>query len=157
MSEPSSQLANPQPDPQSFLMMGRKSGAETPVIARSLFPKITTSNGPQMPTPTSSPGQATIGKKRGRPSKADVERMNREAIERGDIIPPARSTQSIETPEHMLSSQMGGEAPVKKGKPRPPPKPKVYNLFNLLRVILTRRRSRSQANTKFQSMRQQAR
>jgi hypothetical protein len=66
----------------------RKSGPETPTLARGLLPKPTNSNGSQMPTMTSSPA-TTSQKKRGRPSKADVERKQREAIERGDIIPPA--------------------------------------------------------------------
>ena len=71
----------------------RKSGVETPNLARDLLPKPTTSNGPQMPTMTSSPAP-TSQKKRGRPSKADVERKQKEAIERGDIIPPASVTSS---------------------------------------------------------------
>jgi hypothetical protein len=172
----------------------RKSGAETPTLARDLLPKPTTSNGPQMPTMTSSPAP-TSQKKRGRPSKADVERKQREAIERGDIIPPAsvasspaglqgqddrpgatpvmilpapstRNPQSVVTPGHMLSPQMGvehpptptmsGEAPGKKRKPRPTPKPKVCSLFNMLRVMLTIRRCRSQVNTNFQSIHQWA-
>ncbi len=46
----------------------------------------------------SSPAATTIRKRRGRPSKADIERKQKEAIERGDNIPPALGLQSqVET------------------------------------------------------------
>ncbi|PMD36718.1 hypothetical protein L207DRAFT_88538 [Hyaloscypha variabilis F] len=112
---PHSQLSTPQPYPQTFLnpvpvyssssggkrqsvnlqpgpdqKRQRKSGGETPTLARDLLPKPTNPNGGSpMSTISSSPAATTSQKKRGRPSKADVERKQREAIERGDIIPPA--------------------------------------------------------------------
>jgi hypothetical protein len=64
--------------PSGLDIKKRKSGAETPSLARDLLPKPTTSS----PAPISQ-------RKRGRPSKADVECKQREAIERGDIIPTA--------------------------------------------------------------------
>ncbi|KAE9378966.1 hypothetical protein N431DRAFT_149461 [Stipitochalara longipes BDJ] len=118
---PPSQLSTPQPYPQTFLNPAppvytssssgkrqsmnlppgpeqkrpRKSGAETPTLARDLLPKPANPNGGSpMSTMSSSPAATTSQKKRGRPSKADVERKQREAIERGDIIPPAPPTQS---------------------------------------------------------------
>jgi hypothetical protein len=46
----------------------------------------------------SSPAATTIGKRRGRPAKADIERKQREAVERGDIIPSAPVSQSQQDP-----------------------------------------------------------
>ncbi|PMD66571.1 uncharacterized protein K444DRAFT_121359 [Hyaloscypha bicolor E] len=114
---PSSQLSTPQPFTQTFLnpppvyssssggkrqsmnmppgpgpdqKRPRKSGAETPTLARDLLPKPANPNGGSpMSTMASSPPATTSQKKRGRPSKADVERKQREAIERGEIITPA--------------------------------------------------------------------
>jgi hypothetical protein len=67
----------------------RKSGAETPTLARDLLPKPThpNNNSPSMTTMSSSP-TSTSQKKRGRPSKADQERRQREAMDRGEILPP---------------------------------------------------------------------
>jgi len=172
----------------------RKSGTETPTIARDILPKP--SNGSPMSMTTSSP--ATVSqKKRGRPSKADVERKQREAIERGDIIPPApvaappagqqgqeevrsgnfapimiapapapaRSPPAPITPAHVLSPQLGleqgptqppvtmsGDPSGKKRKPRQPPKPKVGSLFNLIGVMLIKRRCKSQVKANFRSI-----
>jgi hypothetical protein len=172
----------------------RKSGTETPT-ARDILPKP--SNGSGSPLTMTTPSPATSNqKKRGRPSKADVERKQREAIERGDIIPPApaaaspaglqgqeevrlggfapimiapapapvpaRSPQAAMTPGHVLSPQMSMEQvpPVtmstdtaKKRRARPPPKPKVRGLFNLVGIMLTKRRSQSQVKVNFQSIR----
>jgi hypothetical protein len=61
----------------------QKYGTET--LARNIFPKP--SNGSPVSMTTSLP--VTVSqKKRGRPLKADVEHKQREAIERGVIIPP---------------------------------------------------------------------
>ncbi len=67
----------------------RKSGTETPTLARDLLPKPThpNNNSPSMTTMSSSPAP-TSQKKRGRPSKADQERRQQEAMERGEILPP---------------------------------------------------------------------
>jgi hypothetical protein len=115
----------------------RKSGAETPTLARDLLPKPThpNNNSPSMTTMSSSPGP-TSQKKRGRPSKADQERKQREAMERGEIITPGpvassaglqgpddikphpspvtilpapRPVQTAVTPGHMLSPQIAME------------------------------------------------
>jgi hypothetical protein len=69
----------------------RQSGAETLPSARDIRPKPTSSNG--SPHPFSAlPGQpAAPAKKRGRPSKADVEERNREAIARGEVLPPPKA------------------------------------------------------------------
>ena len=174
----------------------RKSGNETPTT-RDILPKP--SNGSGSPLTMTTPSPATSNqKKRGRPSKADVERKQREAIERGDIIPPAlaaaspaglqgqeevrsggfapimpalapapapvlaRNPQGAMTPGHILSPQMGMEQvpPVimsadtgKKRRARPPPKPKVRGLFNLVGIMLTKRRSQSQVKVNFLSIR----
>jgi len=68
----------------------RKSGAETPTLARDLLPKpVNPNGGSPIPTMGSSPALTTGQKKRGRPlPRIDVERKTREAIDRGDIIPP---------------------------------------------------------------------
>jgi hypothetical protein len=158
-TRPLIQLHTPQPYPQTFLNPApvfpgssgkhqsvsmpsgpdtkkRKSGAETPTLSRDLLPKPVISSSRQMPTPTSPP--ETRQKKRGRPSKTDVERKQREAIERGDVIPPisvpsppaglqgqddrpgvtpvmilpapsARNPQHFVTPGYVLSPEMGVE------------------------------------------------
>lgn len=194
---PPSQLSTPQPFPQTFLnpqpvyssssgnkrqsmnlppgpgpdqKRPRKSGAETPTLARDLLPKPANPNGGSpMSTMASSPPTTTSQKKRGRPSKADVERKQREAIERGEIITPAsQSPAGMPGPDdsrsghapvtilpappgpreramgsmpsnlspragsfpqmgmgHDPPASIGPEAPGKKRRPRPPPKPKV--------------------------------
>jgi hypothetical protein len=116
----------------------RKSGAETPTLARDLLPKPTHPNNssPSMTTMSSSP-TSTSQKKRGRPSKADQERRQREAMDRGEILPPGpvvssaglqgpddirphpspvtilpapRPSQTTVTPGHMLSPQIAMES-----------------------------------------------
>jgi len=69
----------------------RQSGVETVPPARDIRPKPTSSNG--SPHPFSAlPGQPPApAKKRGRPSKADVEERNREAIARGEVLPPPKA------------------------------------------------------------------
>jgi hypothetical protein len=80
----------PAPDPFEYLMTGpplkrRQSGVENVPTAREIRPKA--SNGGS-PNPASSM-PTTLAKKRGRPSKADAERKHLEAIQRGEVIPPA--------------------------------------------------------------------
>jgi hypothetical protein len=77
-------MTNPQPK-------RRQSGVETVTSARDIRPKPTSSNG--SPHPFSSlPGQSAVPtKKRGRPSKADVEERQREAILRGEVLPPPKA------------------------------------------------------------------
>jgi hypothetical protein len=160
--QPSNQLPTlqlqPQPQPQSFLVQPpflgashkrqsmntisgpdskrRKSGTEAPTT-HNILPKP--SNGSGSPLAMTTPSPATSNqKKRGRPSKANVERKQREAIERGHIIPPdlavaspaglqgqdirlggfapimpapipARNPQAAMAPGHILSPQMGME------------------------------------------------
>lgn len=74
----------------------RKSGAETPTLARDLLPKPMhpNNNSPSMTTMSSSPA-STSQKKRGRPSKADQERRQQEAMERGEILPPGPVASSV--------------------------------------------------------------
>lgn len=84
---------NLQPGPE--VKRPRKSGAETPTLTRELLPKTVDPNGGSpMSTMASSPAATTSQKKRGRPSKADVERKQREAIARGEVIPPGPQTSS---------------------------------------------------------------
>jgi hypothetical protein len=63
----------------------RQSGVETVPITREIRPKAGSPN-PASSMPT------TQAKKRGRPSKADAERKQLEAIQRGEVIPPAHIT-----------------------------------------------------------------
>ncbi|PMD44771.1 hypothetical protein L207DRAFT_286342 [Hyaloscypha variabilis F] len=160
------QPQNIQPYPQSFHNTVPRGTRETippsrlisPKPAHNFLPEITAFQGAQMLTPDTSPAamvQTTAQRKRGRPSKAEVERRQREAIERGDIIPPPPvqtlpegqpgqnyyipdslpavilpgpslwSPAAVAPPGHMPSPHIGVEAPGKKRKPRPPPKPKV--------------------------------
>lgn len=91
----------------------RKSGTQTPT---STYP----SHGPVLaPRPSNgsgSPGMQALppstapssGKKRGRPSKLEVERKQREAIERGEIIPSG----SVAVSQGADGSRPGGFAPV---------------------------------------------
>lgn len=81
------------PDAFEHLMTGpppkrRQSGVENVPAAREIRPKA--SNGGS-PNPASSM-PTTQAKKRGRPSKADAERKQLEAIQRGEVIPPAHIT-----------------------------------------------------------------
>jgi hypothetical protein len=192
---------NLPPGPGPDQKRPRKSGVETPTLARDLLPKPANPNpngGSPMSTMASSPPTTTSQKKRGRPSKADVERKQREAIERGEIITPASQSPAgmpgpddsrsgyapvtilpappgpRETAMGSMSSNLspragsfpqmgmghdppasiGAEPPGKKRRPRPPPKPKVRSLVDLLRLLLTRRRSKSQVYTSFQLMHQ---
>ncbi|PMD24268.1 hypothetical protein NA56DRAFT_32570 [Hyaloscypha hepaticicola] len=119
----------------------RKSGAETPTLARDqrdILPKPThpNNNSPSMTTMSSSPAPSSSQKKRGRPSKADQERRQKEAMDRGEILPPGpvassvglqgpddfrphpspvtilpapRPSQTAVTPGHMLSPQIAME------------------------------------------------
>jgi hypothetical protein len=81
------------PDAFEHLMTGpppkrRQSGVENVPTTREIRPKA--SNGGS-PNPASSI-PTTQAKKRGRPSKADAERKQLEAIQRGEVIPPAHIT-----------------------------------------------------------------
>lgn len=191
---------NMPPGPGPDQKRPRKSGAETPTLARDLLPKPANPNGGSpMSTMASSPPATASQKKRGRPSKADVERKQREAIERGEIITPAAQSPAgmpgpddsrsgyapvsiLPAPPGPRETVMGGIMPSilspragsfpqmvmgpdspasigaeptgKKRKPRPPPKPKVCSPVDLLRLLLTRRRSKSQVNTSFQLIHQ---
>lgn len=70
----------------------RQSGVELVTSARDIRPKPTSSNGSPLMFPAL-PGQVTVpAKKRGRPSKADVEERQREAILRGEVLPPPKTT-----------------------------------------------------------------
>jgi len=116
--QPSNQLPTlqlqPQLQPQSFLVQPpflgashkrkstntisgpdskrRKSGTEAPTT-HNILPKPSNSSGSPLTMTTLSLATSNQ-KKRGRPSKADIERKQREAIERGDIIPPALAAAS---------------------------------------------------------------
>jgi hypothetical protein len=83
----------------------RQSGVETVPNTREIRPKA--SNGGS-PIPTSSM-PPTLAKKRGRPSKADAERKQLEAIARGEVIPPAQITPKGVHPGESL---MGGYMPI---------------------------------------------
>jgi hypothetical protein len=92
----------PAPDSKRL----RPSGAETPPLARDLLPKPQSGNASSPWSPMDSLSlRATRQKKRGRPSKADVERRQREAIERGEII--TESAEIIQpTPEKWAPTEL---------------------------------------------------
>lgn len=77
-------MTNPQPK-------RRQSGVETLTSARDIRPKPTSSNGSPHPFSSFSGQSAVPTKKRGRPSKADVEERQREAILRGEVLPPPKT------------------------------------------------------------------
>lgn len=66
----------------------RQSGADSIGLTRSIQPKPSSNGSPQSFSPLVAGQQP---KKRGRPSKADVEARNAEAIARGEVIPPPRT------------------------------------------------------------------
>ena len=114
-----------QPGPEQ--KRPRKSGAETPTLARDLLPKPANPNGGSpMSTMSSSPAATTSQKKRGRPSKADVERKQREAIERGDIIPPAPASQSQAGPSGQDDSRTSQTPKTILPAPRPEEYPQNF-------------------------------
>lgn len=60
--------------------------------ARDILPKPTSANGSPLPfSPLPGP-PPPVPKKRGRPSKADVELRQQEAIARGEVLPPSATT-----------------------------------------------------------------
>lgn len=70
----------------------RPSGAESLPSARDIRPKPTSSNGSPNPFSTFQSASPPVpSKKRGRPSKEDVEKRNREAIARGEVLPPPKA------------------------------------------------------------------
>jgi hypothetical protein len=87
----------------------RQSGQDNPPMsasARDIRPKPTSANG--SPLPFSSvplPIATQPPKKRGRPSKADVELRQQEAIARGEVLPPSRTL----TPKTLKPSTMRDE------------------------------------------------
>jgi hypothetical protein len=81
------------PDAFEHLMTGpppkrRQSGVENAPAAREIRPKASNGGSPNL----ASSMPTTQAKKRGRPSKADAERKQLEAIQRGEVIPPAHIT-----------------------------------------------------------------
>jgi hypothetical protein len=82
------------------------SRTETLTFARDIVPKPSNPDiGSTVLMIPSSPAATTIQKKRGRPSKADMERKQREAIEPGDILPPAPVSQSQAGPSRQDDSE----------------------------------------------------
>ncbi|KAG4431690.1 hypothetical protein IFR05_012835 [Cadophora sp. M221] len=78
----------------------RQSSGDPVVIARDIRPKP--SNGSPLSSMTTS-FPTPEPKKRGRPSKKDVERKQQEAIARGDILPPAPSMTTYQVPGEDVS------------------------------------------------------
>ncbi|RDL39327.1 uncharacterized protein BP5553_03667 [Venustampulla echinocandica] len=68
----------------------RQSGVETLSSARDIRPKPPSSNGSPLPLTSLVGPPAPQPKKRGRPSKADVELRQQEAIARGEVLPPSK-------------------------------------------------------------------
>ena len=84
----------------------RTSGADS-MIARDILPKPASNHG----SPSFNPSQPTAApKKRGRPSKAAVERRQAEAIARGEVIPPKTLTPKPEKQGGVES--VGGYPPI---------------------------------------------
>jgi hypothetical protein len=75
-------------DPLSAAPAQKRRQSSTNIIARELQPKPA-SNG--SPIPLVTPPAGTHIKKRGRPSKADVEQRQAEAIARGEVLPPPKT------------------------------------------------------------------
>lgn len=147
LPRPPSQLPTPQPQPQPFhtpnpvftsapnkrqsmtIMPGpdtkrRKSGAETPTSSHMMIaPKP--SNGSQMAAMTSTPTTNSNQKKRGRPSKADVERKQKEAIERGEVILPSPAASSPSVIQGQEGVRSGSFAPVTIALAPPGPSPQA--------------------------------
>lgn len=92
----------------------RQSGTDL-APARIIQPKPA-SNGSPRPFP--SPLSGALPKKRGRPSKADVEARHAEAIARGEVIPTAR-TLGPRNPQMMGVGQFDARGPVRDLAPSP--------------------------------------
>jgi hypothetical protein len=75
--------------------------------ARDIRPKPTSANGSPLPFASVPIPPAPAPKKRGRPSKADVELRQQEAIARGEVLPPSRTL----TPKTLKPSTMREEPP----------------------------------------------
>jgi hypothetical protein len=84
----------------------RQSGQENPpTSARDIRPKPTSANGSPLPFTSATLPSAPQPKKRGRPSKADVELRQQEAIARGEVLPPPRTL----TPKTLKPNTMRDE------------------------------------------------
>ncbi|EPE35455.1 hypothetical protein GLAREA_11154 [Glarea lozoyensis ATCC 20868] len=84
----------------------RQSGQDNPPMsARDIRPKPTSANGSPLPFQSASLPPAPQAKKRGRPSKADVEQRQMDAIARGEVLPPSRTL----TPKTLKPSTMRDE------------------------------------------------
>ncbi|KAI9050185.1 hypothetical protein LZ554_006326 [Drepanopeziza brunnea f. sp. 'monogermtubi'] len=102
------ELFSPASDPKR-----RQSNDPVPT-ARDIRPKPPPSNGSPLSMGSFHPSEP---KKRGRPSKKDVERKQAEAIARGDIIPPATTTPLLGYASHNNEVGMSNYAPI---LPTPP-------------------------------------
>jgi len=87
----------------------RQSGPDTIAVGRTIQPKPTSAptGSPQSFSP-SLPGQTGPQKKRGRPSKADIERRNRDALRKGEILAPLSEPTPKRAPMKMTITEMGG-------------------------------------------------
>ncbi|EKD20270.1 AT hook domain-containing protein [Drepanopeziza brunnea f. sp. 'multigermtubi' MB_m1] len=102
------ELFSPASDPKR-----RQSNDPVPT-ARDIRPKPPPSNGSPLTMGSFHPSEP---KKRGRPSKKDVERKQAEAIARGDIIPPATTTPLLGYASHNNEAGTSNYAPI---LPTPP-------------------------------------
>jgi hypothetical protein len=87
----------------------RQSGSDA-IAARTIQPKPASNGSPQSFSPLASGQQP---KKRGRPSKADVEARNAEAIARGEVIPPPRSA-GPRNPQMVGIGQFDARSPIQR-------------------------------------------
>lgn len=87
----------------------RQSGPDTIAVGRIIQPRPASAatGSPQSFSP-SLPGQPGPQKKRGRPSKADIEKRNRDALRKGEILAPLNEPTPRKAPTKMTIAELGG-------------------------------------------------
>lgn len=87
----------------------RQSGPDSITVARIIQPKPPSGAiGSPQPFSPPLPGQSVPQKKRGRPSKADIERRNRDALRKGEILAAPSEPAPKRAPVKMTIAEMGG-------------------------------------------------
>ncbi|CZR54665.1 uncharacterized protein PAC_04549 [Phialocephala subalpina] len=93
----------------------RQSGMEAMAGSREILPKPPNGGSPISTASSPAPPQQ---KRRGRPPKTEVERRNRDAIQRGDVFPAQLPSQIQPHPEEFATSPYAAIAPAR-GPPTP--------------------------------------
>lgn len=94
----------------------RQSGPDSITVTRIIQPKPTSAatGSPQSFSPSLS-NQTVPQKKRGRPSKADIEKRNRDALRKGEILAPLNESTTKRAPVKMIIGEMGAvDSPVQR-------------------------------------------